>query len=277
MRRAKTTVCSSMSLLVNSSNTLYRCKNCIRLNLECKQPDLFQPSTFTYSQVRNADCRVPISKLTSRTDPSFDTSLSPLADLDEYFESHVDDADFEFLSTNVITKDLTPHKPTGKFPFMREMLFFPQASTLEHGLLQHYTDSLSNFLVNFDCPSNPLRSVVLPRAAASPVLMNAVYATSSLHIFACNHVSLYHVAAMEYYSKAASSIYTLIENFGTYTNNVDQESILLTIVFLCKYEILSGGVSNWRWHLQGLQNLLRALPGNSTTLSQEIMSLVQSL
>lgn len=153
----------------------------------------------------------------------------------------------------------------------------PQVSTLEGYLRQHYIERLSSVLVNVDGPSNSLRCVILPRALVSPMLMDAIYATSSLHIFIWNKKSEHRISSLTYYNKAAAALHRLISNVGAHSTVEDRELSLLTSVFLCKYEIISGGLSNWRSHLQGLQKMFGIFQQNQVKLSFETESFVQSL
>lgn len=154
----------------------------------------------------------------------------------------------------------------------------PQPSSTEHYLLHHYTFNMSRVLINVDGPSNPLRSVLLPRAVISPTLMNALYATSALHVFVGNRDPEFRTLALAYYNRAASALHHLIANLGPRTERADFEILLLTAVYLCLYEIISGG-SNWRFHLQGIQKLFDTsfFQENIAKMAPETVAYVQSL
>lgn len=137
---------------------------------------------------------------------------------------------------------------------------------------------MSRVLINVDGPSNPLRSVLLPRAVISPTLMNALYATSALHVFVGNRDPEFRTLALAYYNRAASALHHLIANLGPRTERADFEILLLTAVYLCLYEIISGG-SNWRFHLQGIQKLFDTsfFQENIAKMAPETVAYVQSL
>lgn len=155
----------------------------------------------------------------------------------------------------------------------------PQASSVERYLLHYYTFKLSTVLINVDSPSNPLRSVLLPRAVTSPTLMNALYATSALHAFVGNRDPDFRILSLAYYNKAVCALRHLMANLEPQRERADLEILLLTAVYLCKYEIISGGVSNWRSHLQGIQQLFETsiCQENISKLAPETVAYVQSL
>lgn len=188
------------------------------------------------------------------------------------FVDHCDDVSVPTTptSTHSITRTELLHP---QLPMMNQS----QTSLMEQFLLHHYTFKMSALLINVDSSSNPLRKVLLPRAVVAPVLMDAIYATSALHVFVGNHNSEFRKASLGYYNKAASALHRLIADVSVQRNRTDLEVLLLTSVFLCKYEIISGGVSHWRSHLQGVQKMLDIFRKNQSKLATETVSYVQSL
>jgi hypothetical protein len=239
------------------------------MDLECELSDLFQAAKISHGSARGVNNG-------NRTPGVGSFASFSLEDANESCEFPTRDGQIDELLGRLFFDALGSHTETIS-TVSRVPRGIPSVSSFEGYLLQHYIDTLSVFLINCDSPSNPLRSVILPRAAASPILMNALCALSSWHIFACNQASELRVAALDYYSKATSALYHLLHRFNCYSDVGDCEIALLTSVFLCKYEIISGGVSNWRPHLQGIGNLLRAFPHAKSKLSQETITYIQSL
>jgi hypothetical protein len=144
---------------------------------------------------------------------------------------------------------------------------------IERHLLHHFIFKVATVLINVDGPSNPLRSVIIPRAVTSPTLMNALYATAALHAFAGNHDSEFRIASLVYYNRSVSALHELISK----KTQADIEIQLLTAVLLCKYEIISGGVSTWLSHLQGIRKMFDMFQENITLLAPDTVAYVQSL
>ena len=109
--------------------------------------------------------------------------------------------------------------------------------------------------------------------------MNALYATSALHAFTGNHDPDFRTVSLVYYNKATLALRHLIADLGRGKERADVEILLLTAVCLCKYEIISGGISNWRSHLQGIQKLLDAstFQENISRMAPETVAYLKSL
>ena len=108
------------------------------------------------------------------------------------------------------------------------------ASTVEGYLLHHYVHSASRVLINVESTSNPLRNVVIPRAATSAALMNALYANSAFHVSVGNPDSGMRTSSLMYYDRAASALSQMIAEAGSQTTTENLEVLLLTAVLLCK-------------------------------------------
>lgn len=162
------------------------------------------------------------------------------------------------------------------------MLGTETTSLSENYLLWHYTQNSSSVLINVDGPTNCLRSVILPRLASSKGLLGAVYALSALHLDSGNGNSKYRPAALRYYTHTVSGVRNLIASLHDpgYVDGMsiqDRENLLLTTVFLCKYEIVSGGVENWRPHIAGIRGMLQLFEASAYRLSGEVVGYVRSL
>lgn len=150
-------------------------------------------------------------------------------------------------------------------------------SPIQKYLMEHYVERLSSILINIDGPINSLRSISVPRMVTSPMLTDALYATSARHLFICEGKAEYRTASFKYYNKASCALRDLIDGLGSAVSVEQREIMLLTSVFLCKYEIISGEVKNWRPHLRGLHKMFRICQKNGVEISQEMVSYIQSL
>lgn len=144
---------------------------------------------------------------------------------------------------------------------------FSDVSPLEVRLFQYYVDNLSTRLTNVDGFWNPLRVLVLPRMFSSPALFHAVCAGASLHMarFTSGIVEYYDQQARFYYVQALSALNDMIPALnweqGTESSSMQHvdEIVLLTSIFLCKYEIIKDGMATWRCHLDGVETLFSSL------------------
>lgn len=155
---------------------------------------------------------------------------------------------------------------------------YPAISQTEVFLLQHYFDRLCAILVNVDSPANPLKSVLIPRALTSPVLLHAVCAVSACH-FANTLTDFGHDArrvSISLYTKAVQELNQVLTEARS-QNSPDASSsdiFLLTAVFVCKYQITKGSVSKWRPLLTGVQQMLDVY---KDSVASETRLYVQSL
>lgn len=143
--------------------------------------------------------------------------------------------------------------------------------------MKHYVERLSLILINIDGPINSLRRISFPRMVASTMLSNALYATSSRHLSIYEGRAKYQIVSIKYYNKASSELRHSINDLGPSLSVEQSELMLLTSVFLCKYEIISGELKNWRPHLRGLQKMFNICQGIGINISEEMVSYIQSL
>ncbi|KAF4947685.1 hypothetical protein FSARC_13901, partial [Fusarium sarcochroum] len=137
---------------------------------------------------------------------------------------------------------------------------FTDHSHLDVQLFQYYIQNLSTRLTNADGFWNPLRVLAVPRMCSSSVLFQAVCAGSAIHMarFSSYDVEHYDRVARLYYVQALSALKDLISVLEQQTASDSSYKeldgiILLTSIFLCKYEIIKGGMSVWRQHLAGVE------------------------
>ena len=149
----------------------------------------------------------------------------------------------------------------------------PRSTATERQLLHHFMFKVAPVLINVNGPSNPLRSVIMPRAATSPTLMNALYAMSALHVFVGNRDSKLRITSLVYYNRSVSALHGLIST----EERVNLEIQLLTAVLLCKYEIISGGDSAWLSHLNGIRKMFVMFRDDVCKLAPDTVAYAQSL
>ncbi|BCR87643.1 Zn(II)2Cys6 transcription factor [Aspergillus chevalieri] len=141
---------------------------------------------------------------------------------------------------------------------LQPSLYLTHLTPLETHYLQYHIEQGSKLLVNLETTENPLRSLIIPRALSSPLLMKAMCALSAMHFsnrsFDSFGVSIdAQTAATKYYIQTMKGIrMALAEDSG---GGVSDE-VVLAVGLLCKYEIVRGSVRQWAVHLGALQRLV---------------------
>lgn len=134
----------------------------------------------------------------------------------------------------------------------------PCASSRSLYFLKYYLERLCPVLVMMDAPTNPLRMLLPPIALASSMLLQALCAVSACHMSQpttspSNRLSFDAVGS---YTRALYEMNRSLSNCDDTGGGVSDEMIL-TIVFLCKYEIVKGSKRLWKQHLDGLKRLVK--------------------
>lgn len=111
----------------------------------------------------------------------------------------------------------------------------------------------SRLLANLESDDNPLRSILIPRAMSSPLLMKAVCAVSALHLANRSHGFGAHTASVDYYSGTLNGLRSAL---GKCSTELLPDDTMLAVGLLCKYEIVRGSVKQWVVHLNALQRLI---------------------
>ncbi|GIJ91533.1 hypothetical protein Asppvi_010500 [Aspergillus pseudoviridinutans] len=145
---------------------------------------------------------------------------------------------------------------------------------LETIYLQYYVERGSKLLANLENEENPLRSLLIPRAHSSPLLMNALCALSAIHLANRTSDSLYaQTAAADYYIQTMRGVRTALTE-----RSADKfpEDALLSVALLCKFEIVRGSVRQWTVHLNALGKLLLSR-GGFDSLSQDTADFLRGL
>jgi hypothetical protein len=145
---------------------------------------------------------------------------------------------------------------------------------LERLYLQYYVERGSKLLANLENEENPLRSLLIPRAHSSPLLMNALCALSAIHLANRTNDSLYaQPAAADYYIQTMRGVRTALAE-----RSADKfpEDALLSVALLCKFEVVRGSVRQWTVHLNALGKLLLSR-GGFDSLSQDTADFLRGL
>jgi hypothetical protein len=123
----------------------------------------------------------------------------------------------------------------------------------ESHYLQYHMEEGSRLLANLESDGNPLRSILIPRALSSPLLMKAVCAVSALHLGNRFPGFGAQTAAANFYGGVLRGIRTaLVEQ----PSDLLPDDAMLAVGLLCKYEVVRGSVTQWSVHLDALQRMI---------------------
>ncbi|KAB5582955.1 fungal-specific transcription factor domain-containing protein [Coniochaeta sp. 2T2.1] len=240
-----------------------RCLVCTRLNLECVQSDAF--------------CAVPAGKAPSRRkratpqaapfEPSPPVNSAGSRGPVPPLHDKAGEGEEECLTLSRLP---STYRPKG---------FHFDISQPECWLFQYYVERLSGLLVNAIGHDNPLQSLIVPRVLSSPLLLRTVCAVSALHrsSYAQDGETKYQTEATGYYVRALSDLREHVPFLHGKNNSVLLQTVLLSSIFLCKYEIIKDGVTNWRRHLKGIESFCQLLGGDGSAASiPDVMEFAQS-
>ncbi|KAI9375443.1 fungal-specific transcription factor domain-containing protein [Aspergillus egyptiacus] len=147
-------------------------------------------------------------------------------------------------------------------------------SELDKYYLQYHMEKGSKLLANLETDDNPLRSLLIPRALSSPVLMNALCALSAIHFSNRSHHSwCAENEAARYYIKTIRGLRTTLTNSQV---QLLPDNAILAVALLCKYEITRGSVKQWPVHLDALETLIISR-GGFIHLDEETWNFVRGL
>ena len=138
---------------------------------------------------------------------------------------------------------------------------YPSPSHLsgyESHYLQYHVEHGSKLLANLETDDNPLRSLLVPYAMSSPLLMKAVCAVSALHLANRSREFSAQNAAATFYGRTLSGIRTAIAKCST---DLLPDDAMLAVGLMCKYEIVRGSIKQWVVHLHAMQRLITSRGG----------------
>lgn len=120
--------------------------------------------------------------------------------------------------------------PTSPYPAVRPSYVDDGIRPNRRRLLDHFSAVVSRVLVFTEQPTNPLRQHILPMAARSPAVMDAVLALSAAHM---EHRGVKNEErALDFHSQALQGLTQLIPDQRT-----GREEALAVIVLLIYYEV----------------------------------------
>ncbi|GES63048.1 C6 transcription factor [Aspergillus terreus] len=205
------------------------------------------PAASTYSPV-SFETSSPVSTSSPYLPPSPPSPeygaiqiRSPSAESNDL--SNCDESLFQTKQADEVT--VVVPNPTG---------FISHLSNIESHYLQYHMEHGSRLLANLENDENPLRSLVIPRALSSPLLMKALCALSAMHFANRSQNSLCaQNTAADYYGQTLSGLRSVLA--GNPGGALPDESII-AVGLLVKYEIVRGSVQQWSVHLDALEKLL---------------------
>ncbi|KAL4881404.1 fungal-specific transcription factor domain-containing protein [Aspergillus karnatakaensis] len=136
-------------------------------------------------------------------------------------------------------------------------------SNLDTHYLQYHMEKGSKLLANLETDENPLRSLLIPRALSSPLLMNALCALSAIHFSNRTHYSW--AAENEGANYYIDTMRGLRFALMTCQPKEIPDDAILAVALLCKYEIVQGSVKQWAVHLDALQTMIITRGGLTDT------------
>lgn len=175
---------------------------------------------------------------------------------------------------NDIENSVTPSDNDRSSVITRPLGYTSHLTALETLYLQYYVERGSKLLANLENDENPLRSLLIPRAHSSPLLMNALCALSAIHLANRTSDSLCaQTAAASYYIQTMRGVRTALTECSS---NKFPEDALLSVALLCKFEIVRGSVRQWTVHLHALGKLILSC-GGFDSLSQDTAHFLRGL
>jgi len=161
----------------------------------------------------------------------------------------------------------------------------PSLSQRDWQHLQYFFYRLSYLVLNAHTSRNPLLYLAIPLLVSSPSLPPAICSTAAQHRANTAEAGFcgWQLEATKYYVRALRSLKTCIPGVSGFQNGTSYheqqalETVLLSSIFLCKYEVIKDGIHNWRQHLAGIASCCDLLEQNSTYPTSEIAVYARSL
>ncbi|KAJ5987068.1 hypothetical protein N7451_011433 [Penicillium sp. IBT 35674x] len=212
---------------------------------ESSPSHLVSPSISPLSDIW-VDAQSPVS-----ISPSGSTTPSPQHWLNESNIRQDHDQDDQTTEEVLISQESLAVVP-------RPRNYISHLSDHESHYLQYHVQQGSRLLANLESDDNPLRSLLIPRAMSSPLLMRAVCAVSALHLANRSQGYSAQNASATFYGRTLQGIrLVLVES----SPEALSDDAMLAVGLLCKYEIVRGSVKQWVVHLNALQRLIATRGG----------------
>ncbi|KAL4893364.1 fungal-specific transcription factor domain-containing protein [Aspergillus ambiguus] len=249
------------------------CRACNRLGLSCEGygsmwAEPLNPSAQVFQQATASKRRRTGFSPALEYSPVSSEELSPRSIPSSYLSPSPSPSSFEYGTIQI----RSPSADSTDAANFNEPLFEPKKadeltvvipspsgcishlSTIETHYLQYHMEHGSKLLANLENDENPLRSLLIPRALSSPLLMKALCALSAMHFANRSQDSLCaQTTAADYYVQTLSGLRSGLA--GNPGGALPDESII-AVGLLIKYEIVRGSVQQWSVHLDALEKLL---------------------
>ncbi|KAL4874437.1 fungal-specific transcription factor domain-containing protein [Aspergillus karnatakaensis] len=268
------------------------CNTCLRLGLDCRQSDGFRNfwgTTALQSRYKQEQAGTPSSSESSSA------SFLPIVTSDPADASDLDcPSTFSLLSAPAESPITYPELPAlesfSSDDYSTELLlpaqvgYFPNLQHADWQNLQYYVEKLSDLILNGHAPQNPLRELIIPRTASSPLLLQAICSISAQHRAngTAEGKDEFQAAATAYYLRSLSKLkewipyISCLQEAEGYHDFEATELVLLISIFLCKHEIIKAGVADWRPHLTAIGSFCRLLEQNGHSSSTETIKYARS-
>ncbi|KAJ5663986.1 hypothetical protein N7507_004717 [Penicillium longicatenatum] len=259
------------------------CNNCIKQGRICEGygsvwAEPLGPSAQVFKPIESFDSTNPPKsrpKNASSTSLLVSPSLSPLSDARLDAQSSVSispsasipssprhwssasDTPQEYDQNEQITEEaVNSRESLAVVPRPRN--YISHLSDHESHYLQYHVQQGSRLLANLESDDNPLRSLLIPRAMSSPLLMRAVCAVSALHLANRSQGFSAQTASATFYGRTLNGIRSVLFESSP---EALSDNAMLAVGLLCKYEIVRGSVKQWVVHLNALQRLIATRGG----------------
>ena len=219
---------------------------------------VFQPTGQGRKRRRISSSASPINSSFSdnnATSPSSALSVSPCASTpSSLFDDNIS------IESSALSSASSQPEESNNYPSANTIsIITPHISnlaSLEAHYLQYHVEQGSKLLANLENDENPLRSLIIPRAFSSPLLMKAMCAMSAMHLANRSRDSFHaQTAATNYYIQAMKGLRMALEECPDGAVGFPVDAIL-AVGLLVKYEIVRGSVKQWAVHLDALQKLV---------------------
>jgi hypothetical protein len=204
--------------------------------------------------------------------------------LSPYTPDHVADSSFTATPTSELIGSDTGSENGNDYPEV-DFILPDLCGTLSHlsgpefYYLQYHAERGSKLLANLEMEENPLRGVIIPRALSSPLVMDALCAVSAIHMskWTPHGDDSLRTAAVQYYCQTISRLRKVLSDpCAISSHTATPEELIVTIAWLCKYEVVRGSVKQWRGHLDALQKLIASY-GGFAGLEPELAEFISGL
>ncbi|KAE9370410.1 hypothetical protein N431DRAFT_343068 [Stipitochalara longipes BDJ] len=143
----------------------------------------------------------------------------------------------------------------------QELPVFPTLSTIETGLLYHYTEEASRITCCGSHVQKELCQLVVPMAVESPALMKATLAWAAMHSVEFRGQISGVSDPMQFIATLKAKSIEYLRRELQKPDMVHGDALLATVRTLCQCEIHSGSnqSSAWRVHIKGAKALMNAI------------------